>query len=40
MFVDVDSQAIKNVCNDTQKCIYCALSLGFEQLGLVELCIK
>ena len=35
MFVDVDSQAIKNVCNDTQKGIYCALSLDFEQLGLL-----
>jgi hypothetical protein len=35
MFDDVDGQAIKNVCNDTQKGIYGALSFDFEQLGLL-----
>jgi len=38
MFVNVDgqaAQAIKNVCNNTQKGIYGALSLDFEQLGLL-----
>jgi hypothetical protein len=35
MFGDVDGQAIKNVCNHTQKGIYGALSLDFEQLSLL-----